>query len=89
MESLLFTEHLAQLRIGLWNKFSRDISEYWFQIYGDTVVDGTRGAYPCGYSFFGPYRMMFGTDYSAGPEKGEGFIGENLIGAKALDIPQE
>ena len=75
--------------MGLWNKLQRDISEYWFQIYGDTAVDGTRGAYPCGYAFFGPYRMMFGTDYPAGLERGEDFIRENLMGVKELDIPKE
>jgi predicted TIM-barrel fold metal-dependent hydrolase len=76
-------------RMGLWGKLQRDISEYWHQIYGDTAVDGTRGAYPCGYEFFGLYRMLFGTDYPAGPERGEDFIRENLLGVKAMDIPQE
>lgn len=76
-------------RMGLWKKLQRDISEYWVQIYGDTALDGTKAAYPCGYAFFGPYRIMFGTDYPAGLERGEDFIRENLIGVKALDIPQE
>ena len=76
-------------RMGLGEKLQRDITEYWHQIYGDTAVDGTRAAYPCGYEFFGPFRMMFGTDYPAGLERGEDFIRENLLGVKALDIPQE
>jgi predicted TIM-barrel fold metal-dependent hydrolase len=33
--------------------------------------------------------MMYGTDYPAGPERGEDFIRENLAGVKALDIPSE
>ena len=76
-------------RMELWNKLQKDISEYWVQIYGDTALDGTKAAYPCGYDFFGPYRMMYGTDYPAGLERGEDFIRENLIGVKALDIPKE
>lgn len=76
-------------RMGLWNKLSKDISEYWVHIYGDTALDGTKAAYPCGYAFLGPHRMMYGTDYPAGPERGEDFIRENLAGVKALDIPEE
>ncbi len=74
------------------NKFLRDklprhISEYWGNIYGDTAVDGTVAAYPCGYAFLGPERMMYGSDYPFGAEAGEDFIRENLFGVKAMDIP--
>jgi len=74
---------------GLREKLPRDISEYWGNIYGDTAVDGTKAAYPCGYAFFGPYRLLYGTDYPAGPEDGEDFIRENLMGVQAMDIPME
>ena len=70
-------------------KLSRHITEYWGNIYGDTALDGTVAAYPCGYAFFGPDRMMYGTDYPFGPESGEDFIRENLVGLKAMDIPDE
>lgn len=76
------------------NKFLRDklprhISEYWKNIYGDTATDGTLASYPCGYAFFGPDRMMYGTDYPFGAEDGEDFIRSNLEGIKALNIPRE
>ncbi len=76
------------------NKFLRDklprhISEYWKNIYGDTATDGTLASYPCGYAFFGPDRMMYGTDYPFGAEDGEDFIRSNLEGIKALNIPKE
>jgi aminocarboxymuconate-semialdehyde decarboxylase len=76
------------------NKFLRDklprpISEYWKNLYGDTAMDGTEAAYPCGYAFFGSDRMMFGTDYPFGPEAGEDFIRTNLAGVKGMSIPEE
>lgn len=75
------------------NKFLRDkvprhISEYWKNIYGDTATDGTLASYPCGYAFFGPDRMMYGTDYPFGAEDGEDFIRSNLEGIKSMNIPQ-
>ena len=33
-------------------------------------MDGTLAAFPCGYAFLGPDRMVFGTDYPMGPEHG-------------------
>ena len=44
------------------DKLPRHISEYWGNIYGDTAVDGTLGAFPCGYAFFGADRMLYGSD---------------------------
>jgi aminocarboxymuconate-semialdehyde decarboxylase len=70
-------------------KLPRPISEYWENIYGDTAMDGTEAAYPCGYAFFGSDRMIFGTDYPFGPEAGEDFIRTNLAGVKAMNIPVE
>jgi predicted TIM-barrel fold metal-dependent hydrolase len=69
------------------DKLTKPISEYWNNIYGDTAVDGTVAAYPCGYAFFGPDRTIFGTDYPFGPEEGEDFIRTNLAGVRSMDIP--
>ena len=71
------------------DKLPRHISEYWGNIYGDTAVDGTSGALPCGYAFFGSDRMMYGSDYPFGAEDGEDFIRENLACVKAMYIPEE
>ena len=76
------------------NKFLKDqlprpITEYWGNIYGDTAVDGTQGAMPCGYAFFGSERMLYGSDYPFGAEAGEDFIRENLACVKAMYIPPE
>ncbi len=69
------------------DRLPRHISEYWGNIYGDTALDGTVAAYPCGYAFLGPDRMMYGSDYPFGAEVGEDFIRENLAGVKAMNIP--
>ena len=74
------------------NKFLKDqlpkpITEYWGNIYGDTAVDGTVGAIPCGYAFFGSERMLYGSDYPFGAEAGEDFIRENLACVKGMYIP--
>ncbi|MBM4276526.1 MAG: hypothetical protein FJ130_01420 [Deltaproteobacteria bacterium] len=71
------------------DRISRPISEYWKNLYGDTAMDGTVAALPCGYAFFGPERMMFGTDYPFGPEFGEDFIRTNLAALKAMNISEE
>jgi aminocarboxymuconate-semialdehyde decarboxylase len=52
-------------------------------------LDGTVAAYPCGYAFFGPDRIVFGTDYPFGAEEGEDFIRSNLAGVKAMGIPAD
>jgi uncharacterized protein len=79
----------CNVRKFLKNKLPRDITAYWGNIYGDTAVDGTLGAFPCGYAFFGSDRMLFGSDYPFGAEEGEDFIRENLAGVKSMVIPDE
>lgn len=67
----------------------KHISQYWGNIYGDTAVDGTVAAYPCGYAFFGPDRLMYGSDYPFGVEAGEAYIRDNLAGIRTMDIPAQ
>lgn len=71
---------------ALKGKLPRPVQEYWKNFWGDTAADGTLSAYPCGYAFFGPDRMAFGTDYPFGNESVEDFIRANLEGAKSMDI---
>jgi len=65
----------------------KTLNEYWRSIYGDTAVDGGVNAYPCGYAFFGPDRLMFGTDYPFGYGRGDSFIKDNLNCVKNMNIP--
>ena len=69
------------------DKLPRHICEYWNNFYGDTAVDGTIAAYPCGYAFFGPDRMMYGSDYPYGLEEGRDFVKANLDGVRKMKIP--
>jgi predicted TIM-barrel fold metal-dependent hydrolase len=71
------------------DKLPRHITEYWENLYGDTATDGTVASYPCGYAFFGPDRMMYGSDYPFGAEAGEDFIRSNLTGVKSMNITFE
>ena len=69
------------------NKLGRDISEYWKNIFGDTAISGgPTAAYELGYDFFGPDRLMFGSDYPFGPEAGERSISATLSGIRSMDI---
>ena len=79
----------STFKLHLKDKLPRHISQYWSNIYGDTAVDGTVAAYPCGYAFFGPDRLMYGSDYPFGPQVGEAYIRDNLAGVKAMDIPPQ
>jgi aminocarboxymuconate-semialdehyde decarboxylase len=79
----------STFNLHLKDKLPRHISQYWSNIYGDTAVDGTVAAYPCGYAFFGPDRLMYGSDYPFGPQAGEAYIRDNLAGVKAMDIPPQ
>jgi aminocarboxymuconate-semialdehyde decarboxylase len=67
----------------------KTIREYYDQIYGDTAIDAMPGAFMCGYAFFGPDRMLFGTDYPFGLEEGELFIRDNLENVRAMTVPEE
>ena len=71
------------------DRIPRHISQYWGNFYGDTAIDGTVAAYPCGYSFFGPDRLMYGSDYPFGVEAGEAYIRDNLIGVQTMDLPSQ
>ncbi|NIR13013.1 MAG: amidohydrolase [Desulfobacterales bacterium] len=74
---------------NLKKEMKRPHSESLERVYGDTAVDGTAAALPCGHAFFGTERMLFGTDYPFSPEKGEVYLRENLAIIKSWDLPEE
>jgi aminocarboxymuconate-semialdehyde decarboxylase len=66
----------------------RDVSVYWDRIYGDTAMgEGNKAVYQLGYEFFGPRRLLFGSDYPFGPEGGERGVRGSLASIAAMDIP--
>jgi len=80
-----------QIRVSLQHRLKKgkDIQEYWKNFYGDTAVDGNPSSYPCGLAFFGPDRLVFGTDAPFGAEEGEFFYREDLAGVRTMKIPDK
>ncbi len=74
---------------NLRKEMKRPLSESLERVYGDTAVDGTAAALPCGHAFFGTARMLFGTDYPFSPEKGEVYLRENLAIIESWELPEE
>ena len=67
---------------------SGDPLEYFKKFYGDTVLNGSVHAFECGYKFFGPEQIIFGTDYPFGPNNGEVFMEKTIDQINATDLPQ-
>jgi predicted TIM-barrel fold metal-dependent hydrolase len=63
--------------------------DYFRMFYNDTAVNGSRSAIRCGLDFFGPDRVLFGTDCPFDPEGGPLFIRETIRAIDALDISKE
>jgi aminocarboxymuconate-semialdehyde decarboxylase len=59
--------------------------EYFQMFYGDTAVHGSLPALLCGYSFFGPNHMVFGTDM---PYIGIEIIDKAIDAIESMDIPE-
>jgi len=57
--------------------------------YHDTAVFGHVPAVQCGYDFFGPDKIMLGTDYPFGPMYGEVFLRDTISSIKAIKAPEE
>ena len=64
----------------------RPVSSYFDRIYGDTVIGGWAPAVECGHAFFGDDRLVFGSDYPFGPERGRVFLEQALDVVEALDV---
>jgi aminocarboxymuconate-semialdehyde decarboxylase len=56
--------------------------------YGDTAVNGSAAAIRCGLDFFGPKRVMFGTDCPFDPQGGPLFIRESIKAIDSLKLPR-
>jgi len=60
--------------------------EYFKMFYGDTSVNGSASAIRCGLDFFGPDRVLFGTDCPFDPEGGPTFIRESIRAIDSLKL---
>ena len=60
--------------------------DYFKMFYGDTSVNGSAPAIRCGLDFFGPDRVLFGTDCPFDPEGGPTFIRESIRAIDSLKL---
>jgi predicted TIM-barrel fold metal-dependent hydrolase len=60
--------------------------DYFRMFYGDTAVNGSAPAIRCGLDFFGPDRVLFGTDCPFDPEGGPAFIRESIRAIDSLRL---
>ncbi|HEY7655798.1 MAG TPA: amidohydrolase family protein [Burkholderiales bacterium] len=60
--------------------------DYFRMFYGDTAVNGSAPAIRCGLDFFGPERVLFGTDCPFDPEGGPAFIRESIRAINSLKL---
>jgi predicted TIM-barrel fold metal-dependent hydrolase len=60
--------------------------DYFKMFYGDTAVNGSAPAIRCGLDFFGPDRVLFGTDCPFDPEGGPVFIRESIRAIDSLKL---
>jgi predicted TIM-barrel fold metal-dependent hydrolase len=60
--------------------------EYFRMFHGDTAVNGSASAIRCGLDFFGPKRVLFGTDCPFDPQGGPLFIRESIRAIDSLKL---
>ena len=61
--------------------------EHFRKFYTDTAVYGNTSSLMCGYDFYGPDHILFGTDAPLGPKFG--MTGETAESIERMDIPEE
>lgn len=72
-------------------KIGTDKSLYeWYQMmYGDTALWGNTAALLCGFEFFGPDHVLFGTDMPFGTRGGEAFVRDTIQSIEEANITVE
>jgi aminocarboxymuconate-semialdehyde decarboxylase len=89
-----FEQRLAEAYIGSQvihgleykNGLSRPPLDYFKMFYADTVLNGSVMGLRCGYSFFGPEHLLFGTDMPFDIELGNRAIRETIRSVEELHI---
>jgi aminocarboxymuconate-semialdehyde decarboxylase len=78
-------------RTGEVMKLTYPPMEYFKKFYADTVLGGNTPALMCGYAFFGPDHMLFGSDYPypGGAERGDVALGEVIKSVEQMDVTKE
>src|SRR5215510_4799089 len=74
--------------VGLLKRMAKRPVDYFRMFYGDTSVNGSASAIRCGLDFFGPDRVLFGTDCPFDPEGGPTFIRESIRAIDSLKLSE-
>lgn len=70
-------------------KLKKPHLDYFKLFYADTALFGAREATICGLKFFGPERILFGSDSPFDPEKGSAYIRWTIEVIDSLEISSE
>jgi len=70
------------------SRLRKPVLEYYRMFYGDTAIHSKAGI-ACGYEFFGPEHILFGTDMPYDNELGFRFVRQDMEAIEQLDIPDE
>jgi uncharacterized protein len=83
MHYLMFGEKEG-LELGL----KKPVHEYFKMYYADSALHGNTSALMCGYDYFGPDRIFFGTDMPFGSEKGLWPVRKTIESVDEMKIPE-
>lgn len=61
--------------------------DYYRMFYADTAINGSIPGLMCGYAFFGPEHILFGTDMPFDSQLGFRLVRETIEGIEQMDIP--
>jgi len=84
MHYLMFGEKEG-LELGL----KKPVHEYFKLFYTDTALHGNTPGLMCGYEYFGPDRLFFGTDMPFGSESGLWPVRKTIDSINEMPIPEE
>lgn len=63
--------------------------DYFRRFYGDTALFGATAGLECGVAFFGPERVLFGTDMPFNPEQSTGGVGGTIASVERMRISDD
>jgi len=67
----------------------RPLVDYMKRFYGDTALSGGTSGLMCGYAFFGPEHLLFGTDTPYDAELGDRSTRQTMASVDSMTIPTE
>lgn len=70
-------------------KLSEEPIEYFKMFYADTALYGGTSSLMCGYDFFGPKKIVFGTDMPYDSEGGDRYVRQTIQAIERMDITDE